>query len=917
MTLRRPAAHLRRAPAWRRSGDESYWESLISDGEVLPRVSRPPHARRPQSAIEGGQLDSWLEHLQRMQSNVLRAPVHQVPAFSDRTTSMPALDKPTGRAWRQPGIPSFSRGSSSCGSPSLCESSLGSQDSIQTGFVSPPECRGSWERAHIMQAPRKEHVQLCSLAPVKIGWLPIQRKVIVADSCHQNQFLDHSAGQVKLKQSITPTFQKNRATANSNQDGEVDRSYAGPSALGVKTWQTPDQGSLIIKKTPTHSDSSFTVPEKLSFPANEGDRPVGWQALRRGWITNRVSAFPGGSQTNELPTETSLVPNRKPPLMKTASTEPLKHTFADPCKPHTLLQGTNSTETHKSYSPLYRTSNVQPIRATAPLCRTNSSSQPSHIQTSSAVTTIIPQHKAGFSSITISSKKVSRSASLPGSHTCNHSSQSSKVASTQLSHQSMDPNSTQVTVQRKAMIVKVTEQSMVSSPVLSTKRAGTPPASHALDTVVHRRKATIIKVTEHRESYSPARVGSETRHPEYRHSYTEGVYKENSMWSQGNHSQHNAASSYHHLESTKRSNSAVAPNTSIPDPERNSGTLHRSTMTLFVSTSPTVAPTPSEVSPKAVGQRSDRPHRPLSCYGNVFGHTEQSKENVTQPSARKLSFGLPQETNINPVNSNSSFISPRPAVKKAGQQVADTLMPNGGGKERLPPENAVRRASSCLTLIKAPDPHSHQSPEEVLALNAAAIIANIKLQRQLSKKKTTNGNSEKHSTASPQGNTVRDEGKCMKPHPDQSPVQHHNQPHATFVPMSLDPERSPETISLQEALQRSRPDFISRSQGRLQELERRAQERRELADSVDPQSDAAQMRAHRARSTALSDNLFKSRDRAITGKEMQLKSKRTLAAVKKQKEEKKKMEVCLSNRQRVELFKKKLLDQILHKSKSE
>lgn len=44
---------------------------------------------------------------------------------------------------------------------------------------------------------------------------------------------------------------------------------------------------------------------------------------------------------------------------------------------------------------------------------------------------------------------------------------------------------------------------------------------------------------------------------------------------------------------------------------------------------------------------------------------------------------------------------------------------------------------------------------------------------------------------------VRDEGKCMKPHPDQSPVQHHNQPHATFVPMSLDPERSPETISLQ------------------------------------------------------------------------------------------------------------------------
>ncbi|XP_044034072.1 (E2-independent) E3 ubiquitin-conjugating enzyme FATS isoform X1 [Siniperca chuatsi] len=908
MTLRRPAAHVRRAPGWRRSGDESYWESLMSEGEVLPRVSRPPHAPRPQSAIEGGQLDGWLEHLQRMQSDLLRAPVHdQVPTFNDRTTSMPTLDRPNGHAWRQTGIPSFSRGSSSCGSPSLCESSLGSQDSLQTGFVSPPERRGSWERAHIMQAPRKEQAQLSYLAPVKIGWLPIQRKVMVANSCNQNQFMDHSAGQVKLKQSITPTFKENRATANRHRDGEVERSHTSPSALGVKTWQKADQGSTIIKQ----------VPEKRSFPANEGDRPVGWQALRRGWNTNRVSAFPGGSQSNELPTGTSSDPNRKSPLMKTTSIEPLKHTSADPREPHTLPQGTNSTETYKSHTPLHRTSNVQPIRATAPLCRTNSSSQPSHKQTSSAVTTIIPQNKAGFSSITISSRKVSRSSSLPGSHTCNHSSQSSESSSLPLAHQSMDPNSMQVTVQRKATIVKVTEQRMMSSPVPSTKRAGTPPASHALDTVVHRRKATIIKVTEHRESYSPAKVGSGMRHPEYRHSYTEGVYKENSMWSQGNHSQHNAASSYHHLDSTKRSNSAVAPNTSTPDPEKSGGTLHRSTLRLFVSTPPAIAaPTPSEVSLKAVGQRLDRPHRPLSCYGNVFGHTELSNENVTQPAARKWSFGLPQETNINPVNSDSSFISPRTAVKEAGQLVADTLKPNGGEKERLPPENAVRRASPCLTLIKAPDPHSHQSPEEVLALNAAAVIANIKLQRQLSKKKSPNGNSEKDSTARPQGNT--DEGKCMKPHPDQSPVQRQNQPHAAFVPLSLDPERSLETISLQEALQRSRPDFISRSQGRVRELEERAQERRELADSVDPQSDAAlrQRRAHSAQSTSLNDNLFKPRDRAIIGKEMQLRSKCTLAEVKRKKEKEKKREVCLSNRQRVELFKKKLLDQILQRSNS-
>lgn len=42
---------------------------------------------------------------------------------------------------------------------------------------------------------------------------------------------------------------------------------------------------------------------------------------------------------------------------------------------------------------------------------------------------------------------------------------------------------------------------------------------------------------------------------------------------------------------------------------------------------------------------------------------------------------------------------------------------------------------------------------------------------------------------------VTDEGKCMKPYPD--PSQCHYQPHSGFVPLNLDPERSPEIVSLQ------------------------------------------------------------------------------------------------------------------------
>ncbi|XP_033963351.1 (E2-independent) E3 ubiquitin-conjugating enzyme FATS [Pseudochaenichthys georgianus] len=885
MTLRMPAAHLRRAPNWRKSADESYWESLIPEGEALPRVSRPPQAPRPQSAIEGRQLDGWLEHLQRIERELLRAPVHdQVPAFSDRTSSMPALHKEaTGRAWRQPGIPSFSRSSSSCGSPSRCESSLGSQESLQTGFISPPEHRGSWERAHMMQAPKKEKAHPSNIAPVKIGWLPIQRRVMmVADACHQ-KFSDQSAGQLKLKQAITPTFQKNRTAANRHHDGEVERSHNSLSALGVKTWQSPDQESHKIQQ----------VPEKQSFPAAEGDRPVGWQALRRAWNTKRVSVFPGGSQSNEPPIGTSSDTNRKPPLMKSTSIDPHKppppyrNTFADPCKPHTLLQGTSNTETNKSHAPLHRTSSVQPIRATPPLFPAS--------QANSAVTTIIPQNKAGFSSITISSRKVCRSSSLPGQNPFSNS------PSPPLAHQPMDPNSMQVTVQRKATIVKVTEQRMTSGPVMNAKST-TSPTSHTLDTVVHRRKATIIKVTEHTESYSPAK--GTPRHPEYRHSYTEGVYNEDSMWSEENHSQH---TSHHPVESTKSPNSAVETNTSNLNAEQNGGTLHRSSLKLFFSKPPAIAA--PEVSPEAVGQRSGRPSRPLSCYSNMFGHTEPSEDILRQPAIRKWSFGLPQETNINPVNSDSVFSRPSSA-----NEAPDA--PNGGQKERWPTENSERRASPSLTLIQAPDPGSNQTQEKVLAVNAAAIIANIKLQRQLSKKKPPSDSCEKVSAASPQGNT--DEGKCMKPHPDQRRIGCYNQPYAAFVSLSPDAERSPQTISLQNALQRSRPDFISRSQGRLRELERRAQERRGLAGSEDPRSDAAvgQRIARSGHCTSLNDNLLKPRDRAMTGREMQLRSKQTQGEGKRKKEEEKKREVCLTNRQRVELFKKKLLDQILQRSNS-
>lgn len=410
---------------------------------------------------------------------------------------------------------------------------------------------------------------------------------------------------------------------------------------------------------------ALQVPEKRSFLANVVSRSVSWQALRRGWNTNRGSAVPGGSQASQLPTGT----NRKFPLMTTNSPQPDEcaprgTTSAHPWKSHSQPQGTDSTGTYGPSTP----SGVQLVRATAPAYGTGGSSEPSRAQTSSAVTTIIPQNKAGISSITISSRKVSRSESFSGTGT-NKPSPSPQRAR----NQAMDPSPGQFTVQRKATIVKVTEQRVMSSPAPSRKGAGAPPAHQVVDTVVHRRKATIIKVTECRESYGGSKGGPESRpkHPEYRHSFA------------GDHQpSHNAAPSYQ--GSTKLSDRTPEPNR--PTANIGGGMLHRSTLSLIVSSPPAIAAAPPSQAPlRAAGQGSRRQQRPASCYGDVCGDAEARWRRSFEPS---------READGGPV-------SPPADAKAAGQLVACTSEPSGGDTERWQAETE-RRMSPSLTLIKAP-----------------------------------------------------------------------------------------------------------------------------------------------------------------------------------------------------------------------
>ncbi|KAM9466409.1 (E2-independent) E3 ubiquitin-conjugating enzyme FATS [Clarias gariepinus] len=68
----------------------------------------------------------------------------------------------------------------------------------------------------------------------------------------------------------------------------------------------------------------------------------------------------------------------------------------------------------------------------------------------------------------------------------------------------------------------------------------------------------------------------------------------------------------------------------------------------------------------------------------------------------------------------------------------------------------------------------------------------------------------------------------------------------------------------------------------------------------------------------LSDNLFKPKNRVISGKEMQLRSRRIynkLPEVSKKKEDERRRLMLQTNRLRAEVFKKKLLDQILQRTR--
>ncbi|KAK2876090.1 hypothetical protein Q8A67_020186 [Cirrhinus molitorella] len=209
---------LRRSSSWRRPGERGYYEGPAA------QVNEPPRRARPVSCIEGVRMDKWLQTLERLQSRRLQ---NQTPPFADRTVSMPVFpNEAVGSNPLCPDVSSLRRRNhtpSVC--PSVCESSSSSLESV-----------------HIKAAPAAEKAQFCALAPVRFGWLPIQRHVILTNISDKSH--DNNRCQQKLKSPITPVLLS--APAKLNGPRPNDREAARNEPVGFRYWRTPEKTPSVL-----------------------------------------------------------------------------------------------------------------------------------------------------------------------------------------------------------------------------------------------------------------------------------------------------------------------------------------------------------------------------------------------------------------------------------------------------------------------------------------------------------------------------------------------------------------------------------------------------------------------------------------------------------------------------------------------
>ncbi|XP_028826258.1 (E2-independent) E3 ubiquitin-conjugating enzyme FATS isoform X2 [Denticeps clupeoides] len=740
--------HMDQPSGWRRGDvDLSHWTDL--NEETLKREAqyRQPTCQglRPASCTEGGgKLDTWLQQLNKMWrrrhsgggSMDDRDICVHMPPFSDRTMSMPVLHNeamvPAGPSYHHP--TRHSKDFTSGKSHSLTETPPGSTEALWS-----MESSGSTEMVHITKTHRVEQPRICSLTPVRIGWLPVQRRLMVNEiprnGNHLQSDVQDGTCKVKLKPPITPILNRYQGKINGfgPSDGGVERSHARPIMANCTTppW------------TPLGQDASSSSSEQV--------------------ISRKLQASTEGAKDDTKNRSSGTqAPSRKVPIQRTQSL--------------------------------------------------NNTTRPTTTQT-----------RTGFSSISITSRKVTRSSSLTGS---DNLSEPPRVRNT-----SGDMNASVVSLRRKAIMIKMTEHKVTTSSSSTGQGEGslngpqtvidaTVKNMPQMETVTLRKKTTVVKVTEQEQNYKhfqePGHVKAQVR-SKFRHSYSEGV-------------QPNISNPYPSpLAPPDKPNTTPHFTRSVSmqyeEPPRNVPKLHRSTLCLYISPS---SPKDSTADDKAPLQC----RRPVSCDVSALVLQQPDFDTLSNPLPSKLEKkGFPQMINIDTVRSSANRWSASDTTSvrlQAGSPIQAKAVegkpwPQAVNENQLPPGLHDRYGDIPLP-----------APDSALALSAATIIANIKCQRQLGRKEAVKRNSENETQGTPGRNTAaKDSGSDEQPQQNSlkevSEGEHQwglRRPHSEFILLTSNSDPQSNLFSLREALERRRPDFITHSEGRVRDLQRRAQERR-------------------------------------------------------------------------------------------
>ncbi|XP_076856118.1 (E2-independent) E3 ubiquitin-conjugating enzyme FATS isoform X2 [Brachyhypopomus gauderio] len=677
------------APAWRRSGDKCSCERLAV------QVNRAPRDVRPWSCIEGELADAWLPPPEQLWARPTQS---QRPAFAQRTASVPVLMNVVGgessyyldypydhRGGRDPSV-----------SPSVGDGSLGSLDSLdsQTGLE-------TTEMARMKVGPITQKAKLCYLAPVQVGWLPLRRRVVTNDSLNYAHGHDSSTSQVNQKTSadLVPSCSSVQSNGLGPGDGEAEGRGSGITSGSQNPGSTRDQpppqtaGKKSISPSDGDQGAIHDWTTRVQMPESENSKLPPSNFMGCNTLVHRRGSAPQSSPLTAPPTGSSSTPKHSSSLSSITITSRMvgrSSSLPDTsCPPEaggvsTGLMAINTPPTdHAKYPHSHYLRQIMTQRKALMIKVTEHRAQARPvIQSSDKSTYPAPSNQnQNFSKLTTRGSFVPPTSNF--NDTKNHTSPASLNITGRDSHAPVISNA-----------------SCRDRPSLESSQ----PIREPQTSVVLRRKPTILKVGDQRDLLTGESKGC-VAPPEHRHSYTAGLYTTRPASDASRPTIVNAK--------LPTANDLSSTEVGSAQPEgRRKEEFHRSTLSVQLRS------TNSSPAEKPSAGVALRPQRPASCYASLFNPSEPRANVGTDPGLQSWSFTFPRKTNTDPGSPSTS----------SSNQHCSTEGETGSCGVAWDVEQSERVCAQPLTLIRVPEPSTRATHHAILALNAAAVIANVKAQ---------------------------------------------------------------------------------------------------------------------------------------------------------------------------------------------